>query len=808
MKRESSFGKVMLRNVLVATIFVFGLTMFFVVQYSFKTAQEDATKYSKELVGKYASQVQDGINQVVMVARTFACHLEHAAINSTQLDEKATIDFFKSILKQNEHFVGVWFKYKKDYNVFPKIDESKIPDAYDKTGMFNPYIVRSGGEFKYQVGSVYDEKDEWIGGPKKVGKPYITAPYMYPVNGVDVLMTSICIPMYKDGEFIGSTGVDLALDNFSKMVSGIKIYETGYAFLMDQYGVFIGHPQKDLVGKKLLDIVQNDADYVKLLDSSKKGQSYSFNKVDHSTQVEATYYSVPFEIKGVEQNWTFGINAPVDEYLENAFFIRNFSIIAAIISLFIITFIIYISVRKLNIYLEKISIGLEEFFTFLNTRTSATSDIDIQSNCEFGVMAQSINQNVARIKTAIEEDNQLINDVKGVVEVVSQRKFDKRVNKQTSTESLNELKVLLNDMLDKLETQVGKDMNKIIRTLEKYTDRDFTVKLDPNGSGNIGQKIIEMNKMITLMLQGSQKDGLLLRQSADKLSSNMTTLSTNATNQAASLEETAASIQEITGNIEQTNNKAKEMQAISNDTKNSALQGKQLANDTVSSMDEINDTVLDINEAISVIDQIAFQTNILSLNAAVEAATAGEAGKGFAVVAQEVRNLAARSAEAAKEIKDLVENATQKANNGKQISTKMIEGFSSLENKIVETSKLIEDVTMAAQEQAQGMRQITDAVTMLDTFTQENASVADATNSIARETNAIAKVVVENVDKNNFDGKNMNFETTKKDVTVVQELPKVPETSKHSKNLEALKKSQEAKVEEKKDTSDDEWENF
>ena len=110
------------------------------------------------------------------------------------------------------------------------------------------------------------------------------------------------------------------------------------------------------------------------------------------------------------------------------------------------------------------------------------------------------------------------------------------------------------------------------------------------------------------------------------------------------------------------------MASLSTEVTASATNGERLANQTTVAMDEINNQVNSINEAISVIDQIAFQTNILSLNAAVEAATAGEAGKGFAVVAQEVRNLANRSAEAAKEIKNLVENATSKTNDGKKIS--------------------------------------------------------------------------------------------------------------------------------------------
>ncbi|XPV53762.1 MAG: methyl-accepting chemotaxis protein [Halarcobacter ebronensis] len=368
-------------------------------------------------------------------------------------------------------------------------------------------------------------------------------------------------------------------------------------------------------------------------------------------------------------------------------------------------------------------------------------------------MALDINTNIEKVKKGIDEDNKLISDVKSIVNKVSDGHLEDRINSSTSNDSLNELKSLLNDMLNNLEGLVGKDLNKISDVLAKYTQRDFTAKLNEEESGKIGKELIEMNRMIISMLQDSQRDGISLQASSNELTASVQTLSSNATSQAASLEETAASIDEITSNIESTSQKAQEMLKISNDTKNSANQGKELASNTVHSMDEINETVHTINEAITVIDQIAFQTNILSLNAAVEAATAGEAGRGFAVVAQEVRNLASRSAEAAKEIKDLVESATTRATNGKEISSKMIEGFNQLEEKITHTNALIDDVSNAAKEQTIGMSQIADAMGQLDKFTQENASIADTTNSIAKETNSIAQEVVNSVSKNNFEGK-------------------------------------------------------
>ena len=227
--------------------------------------------------------------------------------------------------------------------------------------------------------------------------------------------------------------------------------------------------------------------------------------------------------------------------------------------------------------------------------------------------------------------------------------------------------------------------------------------------------------------------GEKLANNIEILTSSATSLSDSANTQAASLEETAAAVEEINSNIQNSTQNMEKMKELDEVVMNSALRGQELAHQTATSMDEINTEVESIAEAITVIDQIAFQTNILSLNAAVEAATAGEAGKGFAVVAAEVRNLANRSAEAAKEIKNLVEKATNKANNGKNTADTMIKGYDDLQKAITETKEIIDNVANASKEQGLGIAQINDAITILDKNTQENANDATSIANLSNE---------------------------------------------------------------------------
>jgi len=300
------------------------------------------------------------------------------------------------------------------------------------------------------------------------------------------------------------------------------------------------------------------------------------------------------------------------------------------------------------------------------------------------------------------------------------------------------------------------------------------------------------------MLIENKSNGLTLDKSSEILLSNVNVLNSNSTEAASSLEETAASLEQITGNIRENTQNIGQMANLSHNVTSSSKEGEKLASHTSNAMEDINEQVSSINDAIGVIDQIAFQTNILSLNAAVEAATAGEAGKGFAVVAQEVRNLAARSAEAAKEIKALVETATSKANEGKSIARDMINGYKTLNESITQTMDLISNVEMSSKEQLSGIEQINDAIAQLDQQTQKNAEVAYQTKDIAISTDSIAKLVVENANEKEFKGKNeVKAKKLNDSITEVIKNEKILKVSRSTSNNSSF--SQE---------NEDAWESF
>ena len=233
-----------------------------------------------------------------------------------------------------------------------------------------------------------------------------------------------------------------------------------------------------------------------------------------------------------------------------------------------------------------------------------------------------------------------------------------------------------------------------------------------------------MDKLTEVIIQ-VREAGETINTAAGEISSGNTDLSSRTEQQASSLEETASSMEELASTVKQNAENAKQANQLASAASGVAVKGGSVVSEVVNTMAEINESAKKIEDIISVIDGIAFQTNILALNAAVEAARAGEQGRGFAVVAGEVRNLAQRSASAAKEIKELITDSVNKTAEGtKQVETAG-ETMHEIVNSVKRVSDIIGEISAASQEQSLGIEQVNEAIMKMDDVTQQNTALVE-----------------------------------------------------------------------------------
>ena len=389
--------------------------------------------------------------------------------------------------------------------------------------------------------------------------------------------------------------------------------------------------------------------------------------------------------------------------------------------------------------LENIDKYFQQLIDFLSYEKNEFEYIESTGNKKVDDMFKRWNQQIKSFDKRAKDDMRVLGEIVLTADKVEKGIYKSRITASSENPTIHTLKNTLNKMLSSIDDATSR----ILRVVNSYTNDDFTdyIRVVDNYKDDM-KLLMESINILGKELGNSAKNNLnngeTLEKSSSTMSNSMNNLATKANEQAASLEQTAAALEEITSITRNNTQNATKMGELGQIVKKSVQTGEELASKTALSMDEINEKVKAINSAITVIDQIAFQTNILSLNAAVEAATAGEAGKGFAVVAQEVRNLANRSAEAAKEIKNLVEEANIKTNDGKLISSDMIEGYKELNKNISETINIIEDVSAASKEQMLGIEQINQTVNMLDRVTQENAFESNQIKEISQSVSTLA----------------------------------------------------------------------
>jgi len=346
----------------------------------------------------------------------------------------------------------------------------------------------------------------------------------------------------------------------------------------------------------------------------------------------------------------------------------------------------------------------------------------IDENDEIGPALQKMTETI----------KSLVNEINILTRSAMEGRLEVRGNAESFSGAYQEIVHGVNQTMDAV---VG-PVNEASSVLEGVAGKDMTVRMKGDYRGDYAQIKESLNMAVENLDKALQQVAIGADQVASasvQVSSGGQSLSQGASEQASSLEEVSSSLQEMSSMTKQNTLNAREANNVAIEARDSAQRGVESMSRMSLAINKIKTSSDSTSKIVKTIDEIAFQTNLLALNAAVEAARAGDAGKGFAVVAEEVRNLAMRSAEAAKNTANLIEEAVKNSENGVSINAEVLKNFQEITEKINKVSQVVAEIAAASEQQDQGISQVNKAVEQMNQLTQQNAANAEESASAAEE---------------------------------------------------------------------------
>ncbi len=659
-------------------LFVFALTVTIVVARVRDVSRESALRYTQELADRHGQEVRQRLDRAMQSSRVMAAVMETAARHPESVNRAVLDEYLKSVLLRDKDVFGVFVTFEPN-----ALDGREAEHEQVYKGRYRSYIYKNsqGGVAVSHGGNA--NLGSWYTVPMGTGRETLLEPYED--STVNLLMTSVAVPIHKNGRTVGVAGMDIIIDELQEMIRAIKPYETGHAFLVSNEGSIVAHPDRKLVLKPAADHLSSEAGKG-LRKSLRDGQPVTEFWHDADGAEQFTVF-VPFDIGESKAPWSLAVTVPMEKVMAQADGIRTMSLIMGVLAMLLLAGVILAIAHS-------IAAPIRRTMEFAEAVAKGRLDerLDIQRKDEVGVLAASLRAMVDTLKAMIATSESKTREAEEQTRRAQDALRDADAARQEAERARREGRLHAARQLQHIVERVTSASEELAAQIEQ-SSRGSEVQRD-----RTAEAATAMEEMNVTVLEVAR----------------------NASQAADSADSARRNAEKGSGVVSNVVDATREVQ------KRSEAMTRKLG--------ELGAQAEGIGRIMNVITDIADQTNLLALNAAIEAARAGEAGRGFAVVADEVRKLAEKTMSATKEVGEAVQaiqNGTRENIQAMQQAGGAVDKSTGL---AVDAGKALRDILGMVESTSDQVRAIATASEEQSAASEQISRSMDEVNRIASET--------------------------------------------------------------------------